>query len=95
LYFHFFKASEVPVSSGQRSSRRRKSSQKIITSDHRGFAGVRPPKKELNSGQHSLVEVELFYAVLSSEEHHAHRSWRMAPGGIQSAVLLLPLLAVD
>ena len=43
-------------------------SKKIITSDHRGFAELRPPHHALNSGQHSLPGVELAGARLSSDE---------------------------
>jgi hypothetical protein len=49
-------------------------SKKIITSDHCGFAGSRPPHHTLFSGQHSLTEVELTGDTLSSAERFAHRS---------------------
>ena len=40
-------------------SRWRKTAKKIITSDHRGFAGVRPYPHAASSGEHSLTGVEI------------------------------------
>ena len=54
--------------------------QKIITSDHNGFAGVQPSHRAACSGQHSLTGVELTSAIPSSDERPSHRSWHPAQG---------------
>ena len=57
------RSSELTASSGKKPPNRRKSPKKIITSDHGGFAGVRPPHHAASSGEHSLTGVELAGAV--------------------------------
>ena len=57
------RSSELTISSGEGVPCRRKSPKKVITSDHGGFAGVRPPHHAASSGEHSLTGVELAGAV--------------------------------
>ena len=52
-----------PLSFGEAHFCRRRRSQKAITTDQRGFAGVRPPHHAASSGEHSLTGVELAGAV--------------------------------
>ena len=54
-----------PLSFGEAHFCRRRRSQKAITSDQRGFAGVQPPHNALTSRQRLLVGGELVMRVLN------------------------------
>ena len=54
-----------PLSFGEAHFCRRRRSQKAITSDQRGFAGVQPPHHALTSRQRLLVGGELVMRVLN------------------------------
>ena len=64
-----------PLSFGEAHFCRRRRSQKAITSDQRGFAGVQPPHNALTSRQRLLVGVELVMRVLSFGWSRPRRCW--------------------